>query len=181
MCHLRLIRWHLKKAYSMFVQCCYKSARRGKIIRLSSRRFVASFLSSGDRTHCLQSRSSAMGVVTHASSPVERSRPRLWPGHRRRNCAEDAECRHSAEPQRAPGFVQKVKCSHLYFPEETIVECPHGFCVDAHRHRMSSFAGKYESRLSLLEDVRLQRGAAASDPNYFRSGLRAGVNEVLTQ
>ena len=98
-----------------FDQCCYKSSRRGQIIRLSSRQYVASFLSSGDRTHCLQSRSSAMGVVTHASSPVERSRPRLWPGHRRRNCAEDAGCRHSAEPQRAPGFVQKVKCSHLYF------------------------------------------------------------------
>ena len=122
-----------------------------------------------------------MGVVTHASSPVEWSRPRRWPGHRRRNCGEDAESRHSAEPQRAPGFVQKVKCSHLYFPEETIVECPHGFCVDAHRHRMSSFAGKYESRLSLLEDVRLQRGAAASDPNSFRSGLLAGVNEKCSR
>ena len=125
----------------------------------------------------LQSRSSAMGVVTHASSPVERSRPRLWPGHRRRNCAEDAECRHSAEPQRAPGFVQKVKCSHLYVSGRNHSGVPTWFCVDAHRHRMSSFAGKHESRLSLLEDVRLQRGAAASDPNYFRSGLLAGVNE----
>ena len=95
------------------VQCCCMLSRRGQIIRLRSEESIASFLSSGDRTHSLQSKSSAMGVVTHASSPVERYRPRLWPGHRRRNCAENAECRYSAEPQWAPGFVQKVKGSHL--------------------------------------------------------------------
>ena len=92
----------------------------------------------------------------------------------RGGCGKPPLCR---APAGAWICTESEVLTSVFVPEETIVECPHGFCVDAHRHRMSSFAGKYESRLSLLEDVRLQRGAAASDPNYFRSGLLAGVNE----